>query len=104
MGLICAQAIATEELVKLENEGYRVVPTARAAKLTMDREGAVVHAAGGCLTCCPAGIRTLATDIKLQTSPYRSPSSTQLLLTMLLLLTRFAATEAQFKAAVSEIG
>jgi len=65
------EAIATEELVKLENEGYRVVPTARAAKLTMDREG----------------IRTLATDIKLQTSPYR-----------------FAATEAQFKAAVSEIG
>lgn len=33
------EALATAELVKLEEEGYRVIPTARAAKLTMDREG-----------------------------------------------------------------
>ena len=33
------EAIATSELVKLEDEGYHVIPTARAAKLTMDREG-----------------------------------------------------------------
>lgn len=33
------EALATSELVKLEAEGYRVIPTARAAKLTMDREG-----------------------------------------------------------------
>lgn len=33
------EAIATSELVKLEKEGLQVIPTARAAKLTMDREG-----------------------------------------------------------------
>ena len=33
------EAIATDELVKLESEGFHVIPTARAAKLTMDREG-----------------------------------------------------------------
>ncbi|WP_328488666.1 formate-dependent phosphoribosylglycinamide formyltransferase [Dasania phycosphaerae] len=33
------EAIATDELVKLEQEGYTVIPTARAAQLTMDREG-----------------------------------------------------------------
>ena len=33
------EAIATHELVKLEQEGFRVTPTARAARLTMDREG-----------------------------------------------------------------
>ncbi|MEF3303401.1 formate-dependent phosphoribosylglycinamide formyltransferase [Paenibacillus sp. GYB003] len=33
------EALATSELVELEAEGYRVIPTARAAKLTMDREG-----------------------------------------------------------------
>ncbi|MBB6733082.1 formate-dependent phosphoribosylglycinamide formyltransferase [Cohnella zeiphila] len=33
------EAIATSELEKLEEEGFRVVPTARAARLTMDREG-----------------------------------------------------------------
>ncbi|MEI2469199.1 phosphoribosylglycinamide formyltransferase 2 [Peribacillus frigoritolerans] len=33
------EAIATSELVKLEEEGFKVIPTARAAKLTMDREG-----------------------------------------------------------------
>lgn len=33
------EAIATPALVELESEGYRVVPTATAARLTMDREG-----------------------------------------------------------------
>lgn len=33
------EAIATTELLALENEGYHVVPSARAAHLTMDREG-----------------------------------------------------------------
>lgn len=33
------EAIATSELLKLEEEGFRVIPTARAARLTMDREG-----------------------------------------------------------------
>jgi len=33
------EAIATDTLVELEKEGFTVVPTARAAKLTMNREG-----------------------------------------------------------------
>lgn len=33
------EAIATEELMKLEQEGWRVIPNARASRLTMDREG-----------------------------------------------------------------
>ena len=33
------EAIATDVLVDLEAEGYRVVPSARAARLTMNREG-----------------------------------------------------------------
>tara|TARA_Y100001954_G_scaffold199106_1_gene216931 strand:- start:793 stop:1974 length:1182 start_codon:yes stop_codon:yes gene_type:complete len=33
------EAISTDTLVELEEEGYSVTPTARAAKLTMDREG-----------------------------------------------------------------
>ncbi|MBO2942845.1 formate-dependent phosphoribosylglycinamide formyltransferase [Paenibacillus sp. F411] len=33
------EALATHELEKLEAEGHRVIPTARAARLTMDREG-----------------------------------------------------------------
>ena len=33
------EAIATAELVALEREGYTVIPTARAAQLTMNREG-----------------------------------------------------------------
>ncbi|MDD9267898.1 formate-dependent phosphoribosylglycinamide formyltransferase [Paenibacillus sp. GCM10023248] len=33
------EAIATPELVELEKEGYRVIPTATASRLTMDREG-----------------------------------------------------------------
>lgn len=50
------EAIATDELVQLEAEGLRVIPTARAARLTMDREG----------------IRRLAAEeLGLPTSPYR---------------------------------
>lgn len=33
------EAIATDTLVELEKEGYNVIPTARATKLTMNREG-----------------------------------------------------------------
>lgn len=33
------EAIATETLVDLEQEGFRVIPTAQAARLTMNREG-----------------------------------------------------------------
>jgi phosphoribosylglycinamide formyltransferase 2 len=33
------EAIATETLIELENEGFCVVPTAKAVNLTMDREG-----------------------------------------------------------------
>ncbi len=54
------EAIATATLVELEKEGYTVIPTARAAQLTMDREG----------------IRRLAAEeLKLPTSPYRFASS-----------------------------
>jgi len=50
------EAIATDTLVELEAEGYTVIPTARAAKLTMNREG----------------IRRLAAEeLGLATSPYR---------------------------------
>lgn len=50
------EAIATPALVELEKEGYRVTPTARAAFLTMNREG----------------IRRLAAEeLGLPTSPYR---------------------------------
>lgn len=50
------EAIATDVLVELEKGGQRVIPTARAAKLTMNREG----------------IRRLAAEeLKLPTSPYR---------------------------------
>ena len=50
------EAIATETLLELENEGFRVIPTARATRLTMDREG----------------IRRLAAEeLGLKTSPYR---------------------------------
>ena len=49
------EAIATATLVELEAEGYTVVPTARAAQLTMNREG----------------IRRLAAEtLNLPTSPY----------------------------------
>jgi phosphoribosylglycinamide formyltransferase 2 len=33
------EAIATETLLELESEGWRVIPTARATNLTMNREG-----------------------------------------------------------------
>ncbi|MCL6602315.1 MAG: formate-dependent phosphoribosylglycinamide formyltransferase [Paenibacillus sp.] len=33
------EAIATQALVELEEEGYNIIPTARATRLTMDREG-----------------------------------------------------------------
>jgi phosphoribosylglycinamide formyltransferase 2 len=33
------EAIATEELLALEDEGFNVIPSAKAARLTMDREG-----------------------------------------------------------------
>lgn len=50
------EAIATPELVKLEQEGFNVIPTARAVNLTMNREG----------------IRVLAAEeLGLATSPYR---------------------------------
>jgi phosphoribosylglycinamide formyltransferase 2 len=50
------EAIATATLVELEAEGQRVIPTARAARLTMDREG----------------IRRLAAEeLGLRTSSYR---------------------------------
>ncbi|MAL97152.1 formate-dependent phosphoribosylglycinamide formyltransferase [Hydrocarboniclastica marina] len=54
------EAIATGELIKLEREGYRVVPSARAVDLTMNREG----------------IRRLAAEeLELKTSPYRFASN-----------------------------
>ncbi|ERP90997.1 phosphoribosylglycinamide formyltransferase [Marinobacter sp. ES-1] len=54
------EAIATAELVRLEEEGYRVVPTARAVNLTMNREG----------------IRRLAAEeLELPTSAYRFAGS-----------------------------
>ena len=50
------EAIATDTLVALESEGYTVIPTARAAQLTMNREG----------------IRRLAAEeLGISTSPYR---------------------------------
>lgn len=66
------EAIHTPTLQELEKEGWTVIPTARAARLTMDREG----------------IRRLAAEeLKLPTSRYR-----------------FAASEAEYKAAVTELG
>ncbi|AFT69683.1 Phosphoribosylglycinamide formyltransferase 2 [Alloalcanivorax dieselolei B5] len=66
------EAIATAELEALEQEGFTVIPTARAARLTMNREG----------------IRRLAAEeLSLPTSPYR-----------------FAGDEAEYRAAVAEIG
>lgn len=50
------EAIATDVLVELEKEGYNVTPTARAARLTMNREG----------------IRRLAAEeLGIKTSPYK---------------------------------
>lgn len=54
------EAIATNVLVDLENEGFNIIPTARATSLTMNREG----------------IRKLAAEeLGLQTSPYRFASN-----------------------------
>ncbi|MGO4541243.1 formate-dependent phosphoribosylglycinamide formyltransferase [Paenibacillus sp. 2TAB19] len=54
------EAIATETLIELEQEGHRVIPTARAARLTMDREG----------------IRRLAAEtLGLPTAPYQFADS-----------------------------
>ncbi|OIP46870.1 MAG: phosphoribosylglycinamide formyltransferase 2 [Fibrobacteres bacterium CG2_30_45_31] len=54
------EAIATSTLVELEQEGYHVIPTAKATKLTMNREG----------------IRRLAAEeLGLKTSPYRFADS-----------------------------
>jgi phosphoribosylglycinamide formyltransferase 2 len=50
------EAIATDTLVELESEGFTVIPTARAARMTMNREG----------------IRRLAAEeLGISTSPYR---------------------------------
>ena len=54
------EAIATDTLVELEAEGYTIIPTARAARLTMNREG----------------IRRLAAEeLGIPTSPYRFAAS-----------------------------
>jgi phosphoribosylglycinamide formyltransferase 2 len=54
------EAIATDALIELEQEGFRVIPTARAARLTMDREG----------------IRRLAAEtLGLATAPYQFADS-----------------------------
>jgi len=50
------EAIATDTLLELESEGFHVIPTARATKLTMNREG----------------IRRLAAEeLGIKTSPYQ---------------------------------
>ena len=54
------EAIATNVLLEVEQEGFTVIPTARATNLTMNREG----------------IRRLAAEeLKLKTSPYRFAST-----------------------------
>lgn len=54
------EAIATDTLVALEAEGWAVIPTAKATRLTMNREG----------------IRRLAAEeLQLRTSPYRFAST-----------------------------
>jgi phosphoribosylglycinamide formyltransferase 2 len=50
------EAIATDALADLEQEGWRVIPTARATQLTMNREGIR---------------RLVAEELGLKTSPYR---------------------------------
>jgi phosphoribosylglycinamide formyltransferase 2 len=54
------EAIATDTLQELEHEGFHVVPTARAARLTMNREGIR---------------RLVAEELHLPTSPYRFVST-----------------------------
>ena len=56
------EAIATQTLIQLEADGWRVIPTAKATNLTMDREG----------------IRRLAAEeLGLRTSPFRFASSAE---------------------------
>lgn len=56
------EAIATDTLVELEKEGYNVIPTANATKLTMNREG----------------IRCLAAEtLQVKTSPFRFAGTKQ---------------------------
>ncbi|MDR3002029.1 MAG: formate-dependent phosphoribosylglycinamide formyltransferase [Fibromonadaceae bacterium] len=50
------EAIATDVLVELEKEGYNVVPTAKATRLTMNREGIR---------------RLVAEELKIKTSSYK---------------------------------
>lgn len=54
------EAIATDELVELEKEGFHVIPTAPAAQLTMNREGIR---------------RLVAEELGIKTSDYRFASS-----------------------------
>ncbi|MDP5070646.1 MAG: formate-dependent phosphoribosylglycinamide formyltransferase, partial [Congregibacter sp.] len=54
------EAINTDTLVELEDEGFRVVPSARAAQLTMNREGIR---------------RLVAESLHILTSPYRFADS-----------------------------
>jgi phosphoribosylglycinamide formyltransferase 2 len=54
------EAIATATLLELEDEGFTVIPTARAARLTMDREGIR---------------RAAAETLGLRTSPFRFADS-----------------------------
>lgn len=56
------EAIATDTLVALEQEGYNVIPTARAAQLTMNREGIR---------------RLVAEELGLPTSPFRFADNRQ---------------------------
>lgn len=66
------EAIATDKLLELEADGQMVIPTARAVRLTMNREG----------------IRRLAAEeLGVLTSPFR-----------------FAASDAEFRSAITEIG
>src|SRR5688572_18335617 len=61
------EAIDTATLVDLEREGFTVIPTANAARLTMNREG----------------IRTLAAaKLQLKTSPYAFAASLQELISV----------------------
>lgn len=54
------EAIATDTLLELEAEGFTVIPTARAARLTMNREGIR---------------RLVAEELGIPTSPYRFADS-----------------------------
>jgi phosphoribosylglycinamide formyltransferase 2 len=49
------EAIATDSLIKLEKQGFNIIPSARATKLTMDREGIR---------------RLVAETLEVKTSPY----------------------------------